>query len=186
MPREWKSRGPDPMLAYLFIILAVAARLLPHPWHLTPLGAALLFFGAKRPVREWIAPLALLASTDVYLTMVHYRMPAFSPDHLVTWAWYLAALGIGYMLVRKVDPLRVVGASLASATSFFVVSNFAVWAFGDMYAKSFAGLVQCYTMAIPFFRGTFASDLIYTPVLFSVPVALKLIERKAAEARVRG
>jgi hypothetical protein len=173
------------MLAYLFIVIAVAVRLLPHPWHLTPIGAALLFFGAKRPVREWIAPLALFGATDVYLTTMQYHMHV-SVDHLVTWAWYLAALGIGYMLVRKVDPLRVVGASLASATSFFVVSNFAVWAFGDMYAKSFAGLVQCYTMAIPFFRGTFASDLIYTPVLFSVPVALKLIERKAAEARVRG
>ena len=173
------------MLAYLFIVIAVAVRLLPHPWHLTPIGAALLFFGAKRPVREWIAPLALFGATDVYLTTMQYHMRV-SVDHLVTWAWYLAALGIGYMLVRKVDPLRVVGASLASATSFFVVSNFAVWAFGDMYAKSFAGLVQCYTMAIPFFRGTFASDLIYTPVLFSVPVALKLIERKAAEARVRG
>jgi uncharacterized protein DUF6580 len=173
------------MLAYLFIVIAVAVRLLPHPWHLTPIGAALLFFGAKRPVREWIAPLALLAATDVYLTTMQYHMHV-SADHLVTWAWYLGALGIGYMLVRKVDPLRVVGASLASAISFFLVSNFAVWAFGDMYAKSIAGLVQCYTMAIPFFRGTFASDLIYTPVLFSVPYALKLVERKMAEARVRG
>ena len=173
------------MLAYLFIVIAVAVRLLPHPWHLTPIGAALLFFGAKRPVREWIAPLALLAATDVYLTTMQYHMHV-SVDHVVTWAWYLAALGIGYMLVRKVDPLRVVGASLASAISFFLVSNFAVWVFGNMYAKSFAGLVQCYTMAIPFFRGTFASDLIYTPVLFSVPYALKLIERKTAEARMRG
>lgn len=173
------------MLAYLFIVIAVAVRLLPHPWHLTPIGAALLFFGAKRPVREWIAPLALLAATDVYLTTMQYHMHV-SVDHLVTWAWYLAALGIGYMLVRTVDALRVVGASLASATSFFLVSNFAVWAFGSMYAKTFAGLVQCYTMAIPFFRGTFASDLIYTPVLFSVPYALKLIERKTAEARARG
>jgi hypothetical protein len=173
------------MLAYLFIVIAVAVRLLPHPWHLTPIGAALLFFGAKRPVREWIAPLVLLASTDVYLTRVHYGMRV-GVDHVVTWAWYVAAMGIGYMLVRKVDPVRVVGASLASAISFFLVSNFATWLFQDMYAKTFAGLVQCYTMAIPFFRGTFASDLIYTPVLFSVPYALSLIERKNAEARARG
>jgi len=172
------------MLAYLFIVLAVVVRLLPHPWHLTPIGAALLFFGAKRPVREWIAPLALLAATDVYLTTVQYHMHV-SVDHLLTSAWYLAAMGIGYVLVRKVDPLRVVGASLLSAISFFIVSNFAVWAFGNMYAKSFAGLVQCYTLAVPFFRGTFASDLIYTPVLFSVPYALKLIDRKTAEERVR-
>jgi hypothetical protein len=173
------------MLAYLFIVLAVAVRLLPHPWHLTPLGAALLFFGAKRPIREWIAPLALLTATDVYLTTVHYRMHV-SADHLVTWLWYVVAMAIGYLLVRKAEPLRVVGASLASAISFFLVSNFATWLFQDLYAKTFAGLVQCYTMAIPFFRGTFASDLIYTPVLFSVPYALSLIERRSAESRVRG
>jgi hypothetical protein len=173
------------MLAYLFIVLAVAVRLLPHPWHLTPLGAALLFFGAKRPIREWIAPLALLTATDVYLTTVHYRMHV-SADHLITWVWYVVAMAIGYLLVRKAEPLRVVGASLASAISFFLVSNFATWLFQDLYAKTFAGLVQCYTMAIPFFRGTFASDLIYTPVLFSVPYALSLIERRSAESRVRG
>lgn len=172
------------MLAYLFIVLAVAVRLLPHPWHLTPIGAALLFFGAKRPFREWIAPLALLAATDVYLTRVHYGMRV-SVDHVVTWAWYVVAMGIGFMLVRKVDPLRVVSASLASAISFFVVSNFATWLFQDLYAKTFAGLIQCYTMAIPFFRGTFASDLIYTPVLFSVPYVLSLIDKRHAEARVR-
>jgi len=173
------------MLAYLFVVLAVAARLLPHPWHLTPVGAALLFFGAKRPVKEWIAPLVLFVCADVYLTTVRYGMH-MSAEYLPTWAWYVAAMGIGYLFVRKPDPARVVGASLASAISFFLVSNFAVWAFGNMYAKTFAGLVQCYTMAIPFFRGTFASDLIYTPVLFSVPYALSLIERRTAQARLQG
>ena len=177
------EEGPR-MLAYLFIVLAVAVRLLPHPWHLTPLGAALLFFGAKRPMREWIAPMLLLMSADVYLTSVHYHMRV-GIDQFVTWIWYVAAMGIGYALVRKVNPMRVVGASLASAISFFLLSNFATWAFQDMYAKTFAGLVQCYTMAIPFFRGTFASDLIFTPVLFSIPYALLLLDRRT-EAHVRG
>jgi hypothetical protein len=171
------------MLAYLFIILAVAVRLLPHPWHLTPIGAALLFFGAKRPVREWLAPLVLLASADVYLTQVRYGMHV-SVDHLVTWAWYVGAMALGYLILRRVSPVRVVSGSLASAISFFLVSNFAVWLFQDMYAKSLAGLVQCYTMAIPFFRGTFASDLIYTPILFSVPFALSLMQ-STAEAGTR-
>ena len=67
----------------------------------------------------------------------------------------------------------------------FLVSNFATWLFQNMYPKTLAGLVQCYTLAIPFFRGTFASDLIYTPILFSVPYALSLLEKKAAESRVR-
>jgi hypothetical protein len=139
-----------------------------------------LFFGAKRPVREWIAPMLLLMSADVYLTTVHYRMHV-GVEQFVTWAWYVAAMGIGYLMVRKVDAVRVVGASLASAVTFFLVSNFSVWVFGTMYPKTFAGLIQCYTLAIPFFRGTFASDLIFTPVLFTVPYALALIERRNTE-----
>jgi len=34
------------MLAYLFVVLAVAVRFLPHPWMFTPVAASLLFFGA--------------------------------------------------------------------------------------------------------------------------------------------
>src|SRR5207302_9574151 len=97
-PDNGSSREVSSMLAYLFIILAVGIRLLPHPWHLTPLGAALLFFGAKRPVREWIAPLALLAATDAFLTTVRYGLH-MSAEYLVTWAWYAAAMGIGYVMV---------------------------------------------------------------------------------------
>jgi len=32
------------MLAYIFVIFAVAMRILPHPLGFTPVGAALLFF----------------------------------------------------------------------------------------------------------------------------------------------
>ena len=35
------------MLAYLFVIFAVVARMpfMPHPWNFTPVAAALLYFG---------------------------------------------------------------------------------------------------------------------------------------------
>jgi hypothetical protein len=42
-----------------------------------------------------------------------------------------------------------------------------------MYPKTLAGLMTCYAMAIPFFRGTLAGDLVFTAVLFAVPVAMK-------------
>lgn len=171
------------MLAYLFVILAVVARLIPHPWHLTPVGAALLFFGAKRPIREWIVALGAFAATDVYLTRFHYGYP-IGVDHLVTWAWYVAAMGIGYLLVRRVNPMRVMGSALASSISFFIVSNFAVWALHDMYPKTLAGLAQCYTLAIPFFRGTLASDLLFTPILFSIPFAIAMLNRQTETARL--
>ena len=169
------------MLAYLFILIAIAVRLaivvIPsHPFHFTPIGAALLYFGARRSRKEFAIPVLMLAVADVYLTRVHYGVTQ-SWDFLVICAWYTAALFMGQFIVSKTTPVRVISAALASATSFFLVSNFAVWVFGTMYPHNWAGLTQCYTMAIPFFRNTFASDLILTPIAFSIPAAAAALSR---------
>src|ERR1700746_1118245 len=56
------------MLSYLFVLVAIAVRFMPHPLAFTPVGAALLFFGARGPKRQWWVPLVLLAASDVILT----------------------------------------------------------------------------------------------------------------------
>ncbi len=157
------------MLAYLFVIAAIAVRFLPHPFSFTPVGAALLFFGAYGArKRAWI-PVALLAASDLYLTLVHYGYP-FSWDTLVTWAWYAAIILLGTKLQGRVRPLRVLGASLAVAVSFFLLSNFAVWAAYEMYPHTWSGLMAAYVAGIPFFRTEIASDVLFSTVFFSVPV----------------
>ena len=40
------------MLVYVFVLFAVAFRFIPHPMAFTPVGAALLFFGARGPRRQ--------------------------------------------------------------------------------------------------------------------------------------
>src|ERR1700758_190877 len=119
------------MLPYLFVALAVAVRFMPHPWTLTPVAGALLFFGARGSRRQLWLPLVLLAASDVILTKFVYSY-VFSWDHFVTWAWYAAILWLGTNLRENAKPLRVVGAALASSVSFFLLSNFAVWACWDM------------------------------------------------------
>jgi hypothetical protein len=57
--------------------------------------------------------------------------------------------------------------SVTGSSIFFILTNFGVWATSAMYAKSFIGLIQCYTLAIPFFGGTLLGDLVYSTVLFS-------------------
>ena len=79
------------MLAYLFVLLAIAVRFLPHPLSFTPVAAALLFFGARGPRRQLWMPLVLLAVSDVILTKAVYAY-VFTWDQLVTWAWYAAIL----------------------------------------------------------------------------------------------
>jgi hypothetical protein len=158
------------MLAYVFVLLAVAVRFLPHPLAFTPVTAALLYFGARGSRRQMWVPIALLAASDVVLTRLIYAYP-FSWDHFVTWAWYGAILWLGTGLRENSKPLRLAGAALAGSVSFFVVSNFAVWAAWSMYPRTAAGLMTCYTAALPVFRRGLEGDLLFTAAMFGLPVA---------------
>jgi hypothetical protein len=164
------------MLAYLFVIFAILARMpfMPHPWNFTPVAAALLYFGARGSRRQVWVPLVLLAASDVILTRFVYGY-IFSWDHFVTWAWYAAILWLGTALRENTGWLRVAGASLASSLSFFVVSNFAVWACWNMYPKTFSGLITCYSLGLPFFRRGLAGDLLFTAVMFGLPVLVRAL-----------
>jgi hypothetical protein len=162
------------MLAYLFILLAVAVRFLPHPLAFTPVAAALLFFGARGSRRQLWIPLALLAASDVILTKFVYAYP-FSWDHYITWAWYAAILLLGTRLGRNSNPLWIGGASVASSVSFFVVSNFAVWACWNMYPKNFSGLMMSYVVGLPYFRRELVGDLLFTAVMFATPAVIHAV-----------
>jgi hypothetical protein len=170
------------MLAYLFLLAAVAIRLIPHPFSFTPVGAALLFFGASAErKRAWIA-VALLAASDLYLTLFHYGYP-FVWDHFVTWGWYAAIVLLGSRMRGRVRPLSILGGSLATAISFFLVSNFAVWAAYDMYPHTWQGLMAAYLAGIPFFRTELVSDVLFSAAFFSVPVLMGNL-RQTASRRV--
>jgi hypothetical protein len=166
------------MLAYVFVLFAVAVRFMPHPLAFTPVGAALLFFGARGSRRQMWAPIALLAASDVVLTTMVYRYP-FSWDHLVTWAWYGGMLWLGTSLKQSAGVLRIAGAALAGSVSFFLISNFAVWAAWAMYPRTFSGLMACYDAGLPFFRRAAVGDLLFTCAMFATPVlANALAERR--------
>jgi hypothetical protein len=159
------------MLAYLFVLLAVAVRFMPHPWMFTPVVGSLLFFGARGSRRQLWIPFVLLAASDVLLTKLVYSYP-FTSDHYVTFAWYAAILWLGTKLGTKTKWLPVIGAALASSVSFYLITNFVAWAWLDMYPKNLSGLIMSYTAALPFFRHAVAGDLIFTTAMFATPMAL--------------
>lgn len=164
------------MLAYLFLAVAIALRFLQVPVAFTSVGAALLFFGARMPRKQLWIPVVLLIGADVALTTLVYGY-AIPADHLVTWAWYAAIGLLGGTLRGEPKPLRIGGTALASSVSFFLVSNFAVWAVWSMYPKTLDGLMAAYVAGLPFFRQSVAADLFFTAVFFSVPVVLESLIR---------
>lgn len=162
------------MLAYLFVLLAVGVRFMQHPWTFTPVVAALLFFGARGSRKQMWIPLALLIGSDLILTRFVYTYP-FTWDQLIIWAWYAAILWLGTNLRENARPLRLIGAALASSVSFFVVSNFGVWAATTIYPKTMEGLLACYAAAVPFFRHAVEGDLVFTLAMFATPVVLHAV-----------
>ena len=129
-------------------------------------------------------PVALLAGTDYYLTTFVYRYPFHVQSYLLTWAWYAAVILLGaFMLKSSASAGRIVGASAISATSFFAVSNFAVWASSGMYPHSAGGLATCYAAALPFYRNDLISTVLVAALAFATPqLASRLIhfQRSAA------
>lgn len=168
------------MLAYLFVLLAIGFRFLPHPMGFTPVAAALLYFGARGPRRQAWVPLVLFAGADVVLTKWVYAFPTFSADHFVTWAWYAVLLLFGAKSMQQNTSLRIVGGGLFASVGFFAVSNAAVWWVWDMYPRTLNGLMMSYTAGLPFFRNEFASDLFFTAVLFGIGA---LVQGTAAQKR---
>ena len=175
------------MISYLVLLVALLSRLLPpvmhlSAWNFTAVGGSLLFFGARRP--RWQSAIAVVALmiTDYMLTVHAYHYPFHTRAYLVTWAWYAGVCLLGHQLLQRVTPLRVVVGVLASATSFFVLSNFFVWLGGGLYAKSLAGLVSCYVAAVPFYRNDMISTGLVAGVLFGLPVlAARMAHRPAAQ-----
>jgi len=127
------------MPAYLLLIVAVLSRLMPHPdWlNFTAVGGALLYFGARRSWREMLAPLAALMATDYCLTVFTYHYTFRWQNYVITWGWYVAAMVLGQILLRsRTTFVRVASGALLGPTSFFVVSNYAVWIAGGMYPRT--------------------------------------------------
>jgi hypothetical protein len=75
-----------------------------------------------------------------------------------------ALLGMATKSTRTL--VAVPAASIAGSLIFFVLTNFAVWAFGTLYPRTCEGVVQCYVLALPFLDKTVIGDLLWNAVLF--------------------
>ena len=142
------------------IAAAAALRLVPHPPNFSPIDAMALFSGAYLGRRgiAFVAPLAALVLSDLVLGFYHGVATVYATVALI--------VVIGWWLSSARTPLRIGAAAIMSSVTFFVITNFGMWLFSGFYPVTYAGLVACYTAAIPFFQNTVAGDLFYAVLLF--------------------
>jgi hypothetical protein len=149
-------------IAVVLTILSALGRLLPHPPNVTPVGASSLFAGAR--LNGWMAyllPILVMAVTDPLVGGYTRATP-------VIYLCFVISVWIGRRVRATDSPLRIGGACVLSSVQFFVLTNFASWMFGGMYAKTLAGLATCYVAALPFFGYTAIGDMFFTAAIFGM------------------
>lgn len=152
-----------------FIVTAALTRLFPHPPNFTPVIAIALVAGAyfSRTVWAWAVPLTVMLVSDLGLWYL-YGYEFFTMMRMVIYLSLTAIVAAGIPIGRKVRIGRVAVGSLAGALLFFIVTNFAVWLGGTLYPLTWEGLLTCFTAAIPYFRNTLLSTLLYSGLMFGV------------------
>ena len=174
------------MPAYLLILVAIVTRVVPHHelLNFTAVTGSLLYFGARRPWHEMLAPLGALVATDYFLTVSQYHYAFEVSGYMLTWLWCAAVMALGHILLKsKTSFVRVAAGVVLGPTSFFLISNFVVWYGGTMYAHTMAGLGVCYVAGIPFYRNDLISTAIMAGLAFGVPVLVRRMSAARAVAQ---
>jgi len=165
-----KPNAARDLVVFLFLIaFGVVGRFvwLDVP-NFSPLAATALFAGFyfRHLPRAMLVPISVLVISNYWLPLYNS-----TGEMVAVYAAMLFPVVLSLVLHGKLSLLRLGVCSVLPSAMFFVVSNFAVWACNNWYAHTWAGLVQCYTSAIPFYRYMLAGDLIFTWGLFGLYVA---------------
>jgi len=149
----------------LLLAFGVLGRWIQPDWNFTPLAAITAMGGYY--FRQWmpalLLPISILAVSDLTLA-AHDNLLVLLSVHVMMIVPLLlgraARNSTGWQHSLKWGLCGVV-----PATTFFVVTNFSVWAFTGMYEKTFAGLTACYVAGLPFYRTMLAGDMFYLAIL---------------------
>ncbi len=167
MAHSRRQNIQEVLVFMLLIGIGVVGRLGQPTWEFTPVAAAAVFAGFyfSQFAIAALIPLATLAISDLILP-AHSNVPVM----LATYGSMTLPVWFGRLLRTRGGgwdtAARWVLCGLVPAVVFFVVTNFAVWAFQSDYEGSLAGLAECYWRAVPFFRAMLTGDVFYMAILF--------------------
>ena len=171
------SKGQTVLVIAALVAVGVIGRLVPHMPNFAPVTATALFCGAYMTRRQSFAALAavLLVSDYMLLYIKPYGGTSFDTLYMPWQLWhstlpyiyasFAISAAVGWWVKSRRSSGYVVAAALLCSVQFFLISNAGVWAAG-MYDRGLDGLMQSYTMALPFFRGTALGDLFYASIFF--------------------
>lgn len=152
------------IISICLIAVAVGWRIINHNYNFAPnlelitttTVLSSIFIGFRYAI---IVPIASMVISDSII--------GNSSIYLFTWGSF-ALIGLFSILLRKLNSkpkkqiIASTGFAVASSFAFFIITNFGVWAQG-WYPATWAGLVTCFTLAIPFYRTMLIGNIILVP-----------------------
>jgi hypothetical protein len=173
MLKENKAMSNRLQLAWALVmaVVCVALRILPHAPNVSPMLALALFtpafLGQNR--LALIYPLAVQLLGDCALVAITGETQyIFHDTFFSVYGTFLAIALAGWFFARNVSPVRTLGFAAVSSLVFFLVTNFFSWLTLDMYAKTPAGLLEAYTLGVPFHKWAFAADIGFAFAFFAM------------------
>lgn len=174
------------LLAFGLLILASSLyRVWPdRPFGFAPQWAMAVFAGAIIRDKKWAVLLPLLSmfiSDTIYQALYQNGLTGI-------WGFYegqvsnyilFGGLTIFGMMIRKFSWVKMLGASLAAPSAFFLISNYLVWISGAGYQRP--ALIQAYADGIPFYQMSLLATPFFSLIMFGVYFLIR--ERSLAPAQ---
>ena len=140
----------------IFLALA-ASRFIPHPPNFTSLIALSFYVPALLGLRYMPALIVSFIITDLFIGL--HALTLF------TWGSIVIIGIISKYFLENI--LKRTAGALIGACIFFLLTNLGVWIMGS-YGYTLEGLVNCYTLAIPFFAYTIISTFVFSVIIEGV------------------
>lgn len=170
------------LIVSAIILASVVLRLIFNQmswFNLVPIAALSIFSGSilKNKTMAYLIPFGAMFMTDVFFQLFTETPGFYSWTQVFTYGAVLLITLFGTSL-NPSKGAKVLGYTIGGSLMFFVISNFGVWASG-YYGFSAAGLVECFAMAIPFYKAdaqvanqlffnSIGADLIFSAVAFGI------------------
>lgn len=155
------------LIAAFLVIFAAVLKVVTYPHTFNPIIAIALFSGVVITDKKlsFAMPLMAMFASDLILEIFNIAPGFYGFEQIGNYASLLFITLLGFSM-KKINPISVVGYSLASSLLFYFLSNSNTFFFDtfNTYENSVGGFVKCMVAGLPFIK--FMPDLLFSVLLF--------------------
>ena len=148
------------ILPISLVFILSLSRLIPHPPNFTPIitVAIMSSYFFKNVYLSAVVLIISMVIGDIFI--------GFYVNMIFVYISLLCITVFFFKASKRMNSKNLIIFAFSGSLVFFFISNLGVWILGDLYEKNLNGLVQCYIMAIPFFKNTLMSTIIFSYIAF--------------------